>query len=148
MQCRACHLASASPHVDHAYARRFSDNGMALISRRSIRSRRAPSAYNALGQQVVRRDTSFGAELITISVHDTQGRRLAEYDNDAATGALSLMREYVWLDGWTPFAVIEGGQVYHLVWDTIGRPEAGPDSLDQVFWWVNCAPCRATPRRS
>ncbi|MEO1456698.1 MAG: RHS repeat-associated core domain-containing protein, partial [Pseudomonadota bacterium] len=96
--------------------------------------------YNALGQQVVRRNTAFGAEEKTISVHDLQGRRIAEYDKHPTTGALTLLREYLWLDGWTPFAVVEGGQVYFLAWDTIGRPVAAFDSLGQAVWKATYAP--------
>jgi hypothetical protein len=53
------------------------------------------------------------------SVFDSQGRRIAEYNE--ATGA--LIREYVW-NGWEPVAVIEGGVIRFRTND-IGRPEAG-----------------------
>jgi RHS repeat-associated protein len=71
--------------------------------------------YDAMGRQAVRTLT---AGLVTIhSVFDADGRRIAEYDE--ATGA--LIREYVWM-GWAPVAVIEGGQVWLVRADHIGRP--------------------------
>jgi YD repeat-containing protein len=58
--------------------------------------------YHFAGRQAIRTTT---APAITIhSVFDSQGRRIAEYNE--GTGA--LIREYVWL-GWEPVAVIEGG---------------------------------------
>ncbi|MFQ5566301.1 MAG: hypothetical protein ACE5EU_08065, partial [Paracoccaceae bacterium] len=71
----------------------------------------ADHLYNALGQQVSR---DVGG-VVTLSVHDLNGNRIAEHDD---TGA--VIREYIWLDG-RPLAVIEGGQVYQLHWDHILR---------------------------
>jgi hypothetical protein len=71
--------------------------------------------YDFAGRQAIRTIASTG---ITIhSVFDSQGRRIAEYNQ--ATGA--LIREYVWLN-WEPIAVIEGGVTYLVRTDHIGRP--------------------------
>jgi hypothetical protein len=40
-----------------------------------------------------------GSAVVTLSVHDLNGNRIAEYD-----GAGTLLREYLWLDG-QPLAV-------------------------------------------
>ncbi|MEM6932044.1 MAG: RHS repeat-associated core domain-containing protein [Pseudomonadota bacterium] len=96
--------------------------------------------YNALGQQVVRRDLTTGLEEITLSVHDLEGRRLAEYAKDPTTGAVTLLREYIWLDGWTPFAVIEDGDVFYLAWDKIQRPVLAFDTAGNTVWQARYAP--------
>lgn len=58
--------------------------------------------YDAMGRQAIRTLTS--PTSVTIhSVFDSQGRRIAEYNE--GTGA--LIREYAW-NGWDPVAVIEG----------------------------------------
>jgi hypothetical protein len=69
-----------------------------------------------MGRQAIRTLTSPTAVTIH-SVFDSTGRRIAEYNQ--ATGA--LIREYVW-NGWEPVAVIEGGTVYLVRTDHIGRP--------------------------
>jgi RHS repeat-associated protein len=72
--------------------------------------------YDAMGRQAIRSLTSPTAVTIH-SVFDSEGRRIAEYDEASGT----LIREYVW-NGWEPIAVIEGGQVYLIRADHIGRP--------------------------
>jgi RHS repeat-associated protein len=72
--------------------------------------------YDAMGRQAIRTLTS--PSPVTIhSVFDSQGRRIAEYNE--STGA--LIREYIWL-GWEPVAVIEGSAIFHIRTDQIGRP--------------------------
>ncbi len=58
---------------------------------------------NALGQQISRAVGSGPSAVVTLSVHDLNGNRIAEHDD---TGA--VLREYIWLDG-RPLAVVEGG---------------------------------------
>ena len=73
------------------------------------------------GQQVSRTIGSGPSAVVTLSVHDLAGNRIAEHDG---TGA--VLREYIWLDG-RPLAVAEGGQTYWLHWDQIGRPAMATD---------------------
>ena len=65
------------------------------------------------GQQVSRTIGSGPSAVVTLSVHDLAGNRIAEHDG---TGA--VLREYIWLDG-RPLAVVEGGQ--------LSQPPLGPD---------------------
>jgi hypothetical protein len=77
--------------------------------------------YNALGQQVHRTVSPSGSAVVTLSVHDLNGNRIAEYD-----GSGTLLREYLWLDG-RPLAVarcpapglpapgLKPGGIWHLV---------------------------------
>ena len=72
--------------------------------------------YDAMGRQAIR--TLLSPSLVTIhSVFDSEGRRIGEYNEP--TGG--LIREYVW-NAWEPIAVIEGGQVFFVRADHIGRP--------------------------
>jgi RHS repeat-associated protein len=63
------------------------------------------------------------------SVFDSQGRRIAEYTE--STGA--LIREYVWM-GWDSVAVIEGGVVYLIRADHIGRPSFATTLAGTRVW--------------
>ena len=87
--------------------------------------------YDAMGRQVIR--TLPGGTIH--SVFDSQGRRIAEYDE--ASGA--LIREYVWMD-WDPVAVIEGGVVYYVRADHIGRPAFATDATGAVVWSASYLP--------
>ena len=66
---------------------------------------------------------------------DSDGRRIAEYDE--ATGA--LLREYVW-NGWDPVALIEGGTVYYVRADHIGRPVFATNSSGAKVWEATYTP--------
>lgn len=88
----------------------------------------ATYTYDFAGRQAIRSLTS--PTPVTIhSVFDSEDRRIAEYNE--ATGA--LIREYVWL-GWEPLAVIEGGQIFFLRTDHIGRPVFATDSSSTKVW--------------
>ncbi len=82
--------------------------------------------YNAIGRQV-RRGLTQAGQIIHV-VHDLGGNRLAEYLYDDVAQTSSLIREYVWMDG-LPVAVIEGGVVYFVRRDHIGRPVFATDSF-------------------
>ena len=82
--------------------------------------------YDALGRQAIRTLTSPTAVTIH-SVFDSQGRRIAEYNE--STGA--LIREYVW-NGWEAIAVIEGGVISYIPTDHIGRPVFATNSTGAV----------------
>jgi RHS repeat-associated protein len=83
--------------------------------------------YDFAGRQAVRTIAATG---VTIhSVFDSQGRRIAEYDE--ATGA--LIREYVWL-GWEPVAVLEGGVTSLIRTDHIGRPVFATNATGVKVW--------------
>ncbi|OYU17828.1 MAG: hypothetical protein CFE34_13740 [Rhodobacteraceae bacterium PARR1] len=69
------------------------------------------------------------------SVFDSTGRRIAEYNQ--ATGA--LIREYVW-NGWEPVAVIEGGTVYLVRTDHIGRPVFATTTTGTQVWSASYLP--------
>lgn len=89
--------------------------------------------YDAMGRQAVR---SLTAGPVTIhSVFDSEGRRIAEYNE--ATGA--LIREYVW-NAWEPVAVVEGGAVYLVRTDHIGRPVFATDLTGAVVWSASYQP--------
>ena len=94
----------------------------------------AEYVYNALGQQVSRTVGSGPSAVVTLSVHDLNGNRIAEHDD---TGA--VIREYIWLDG-RPLAVVEGGQLYQLHWDQIMRPVMATDSTGAVVWAASYLP--------
>jgi uncharacterized protein RhaS with RHS repeats len=63
------------------------------------------------------------------SVFRSDGKRISEYNE--GTGA--LIRHYVWM-GDTPVAVIEGGQIYYVRTDQIGRPVFATTSAGTVVW--------------
>jgi RHS repeat-associated protein len=89
--------------------------------------------YDFAGRQAIRTIASTG---ITIhSVFDSQGRRIAEYNQ--ATGA--LIREYVWLN-WEPIAVIEGGVTYLVRTDHIGRPVFATNTAATKVWTATYDP--------
>jgi RHS repeat-associated protein len=69
------------------------------------------------------------------SVFDSQSPRIAEYNE--ATGA--LIREYVW-NGWDPVAVIEGGTIYYVRADHIGRPVFATNSTGVKVWTATYTP--------
>lgn len=90
--------------------------------------------YDALGRQAIRSLTS--PTPVTIhSVFDSQGRRIAEYDE--ATGG--LLREYIW-NGWDPVALIEGGTVYYVRADHIGRPVFATNASGAKVWTATYQP--------
>ena len=91
--------------------------------------------YNFAGHQVVRSVWTGGVLAKTISVHDIAGMRLGEYDG--ATG--TLLREYLWL-GDRPLAVLEGGQLYHLHLNQVGRPDMATDAAGNVVWQASFYP--------
>ena len=91
--------------------------------------------YNFAGHQVVRSVWDGGVLAKTISVHDIAGQRLGEYDG--ATG--TLLREYLWL-GDRPLAVLEGGQLYHLHLNQVGRPDMATDAAGTVVWQASFYP--------
>ena len=90
--------------------------------------------YDALGRQAIRSLTS--PTPVTIhSVFDSDGRRIAEYDE--ASGA--LLREYIW-NGWDPVALIEGGTVYYVRADHIGRPVFATNASGVKVWEATYTP--------
>jgi RHS repeat-associated protein len=90
--------------------------------------------YDFAGRQAIRK--LYGANPVTIhSVFDAQDRRIAEYNE--ATGA--LIREYVWM-GWEPIAVIEGGVVYYIRADHIGRPVFATNTSGVKVWTATYTP--------
>jgi len=89
--------------------------------------------YNHLGQQAVRTFPASGQSIH--SVYGPDGNRIAEFDG--GTGA--LIREYVWFDG-APIAVIEGGVVYYVRSDHIGRPVFATTQAGTVVWTASYLP--------
>ena len=75
--------------------------------------------YNYLGQQAIR--TLMQTGQVINSVYGPDGNRMAEFEYDPVAGSSSLLREYVWFEG-KPVAVVEGGVVYFVRSDHIGRP--------------------------
>ena len=91
--------------------------------------------YNFAGHQVVRSVWTGGVLAKTISVHDIAGMRLGEYDGGTGT----LLREYLWL-GDRPLAVLEGGQLYHLHLNQVGRPDMATAAAGTVVWQASFYP--------
>ncbi|WP_299695367.1 RHS repeat-associated core domain-containing protein [uncultured Tateyamaria sp.] len=89
--------------------------------------------YNAMGQQVVRRMTQAGKTIHVI--HDFDGNRLAEYEIDNATGARTLLQEYIWFDC-APVAVVDGqtDEIFFVRTDHIGRPVFATDDTGAKVW--------------
>ena len=79
--------------------------------------------YNALGQQMLQRQVATGSTMHV--VHDADGNRLAEYDYDPATSTATLLRD-IWLNG-EAIGVVEGGVLYFVRTDHIGRPAFATD---------------------
>jgi uncharacterized protein RhaS with RHS repeats len=71
----------------------------------------------------------------TPSVFDSNGRRIAEYNETSG----ALIREYVW-NGWEPIAVIEGGVISFVRADHIGRPVFATDSTGVKVWTATYTP--------
>ncbi len=63
---------------------------------------------------------------------DSAGNRIAEYNQ--ATGV--LIREYIWLDG-APIAVVEGGVIYFVRTDHIGRPVFATNAAGAKVWMAS-----------
>ena len=74
---------------------------------------------------MIRRLTQTGQTIH--SIFDLAGNRVAEYDLDHVANTTTLLREYVWLEG-EPVAVIEGGNIYLVRTDHIGRPVFATDT--------------------
>jgi RHS repeat-associated protein len=90
--------------------------------------------YDAMGRQAIR--TLTAPSPVTIhSVFDSQGRRIAEYNETSG----ALIREYVW-NGWDPVAVIEGGVISFVRADHIGRPVFATDASGAKMWEVSYLP--------
>ncbi|MFA9231189.1 MAG: RHS repeat-associated core domain-containing protein [Microgenomates group bacterium] len=100
----------------------FSINGVLQASYR----------YDNLGRQVSRALTG---GLTIHSVFDSAGNRIAEYNQ--ATGA--LIREYIWLNG-APIAVVEGGVIYYIRTDHIGRPVFATNAAGVKVWTASYLP--------
>ena len=72
-------------------------------------------------------------------MHDLDGNRIAEYDYDDVAGTSSLIREYVWMNGQV-VAVIEGGSVYYVRTDHIGRPVFATNGSGTKVWEASYLP--------
>jgi RHS repeat-associated protein len=92
---------------------------------------------DSLGQQVVRHLVQDGQVLHAL--HGPDGNRIAEYLYDPVSGASELLREYVWMDG-RAVAVVEGGEVFFVRTDHIGRPVFATDSDGLKVWEASYLP--------
>ncbi|MEI2808361.1 RHS repeat domain-containing protein [Albidovulum sp.] len=72
-------------------------------------------------------------------VHDPDGNRIAEYDYDDTTGTSTLIRQYIWMED-RPVAVVEGGQIYFIRTDHIGRPVFATNDLGVKVWEASYLP--------
>lgn len=73
------------------------------------------------------------------SVYGPDGNRMAEFEYDPVAGTSTLLREYLWFEG-KPIAVIEGGVVYYVRSDHIGRPVFATDATGAKVWEVTYLP--------
>ncbi len=88
--------------------------------------------YDFAGRQVVR---ALSSGAVIHSVFDADGNRIAEYDQTSG----ALIREYVWFDG-AAVAVIEGGVVYYIRTDHIGRPVFATNAAGVLVWTASYLP--------
>jgi len=93
--------------------------------------------YNYLGQQAIR--TLMQTGQVINSVYGPDGNRMAEFGYDPVAGSSSLLREYVWFEG-KPVAVVEGGVVYFVRSDHIGRPVFATDGTGAKVWGATYLP--------
>ncbi|MEZ5886873.1 MAG: RHS repeat-associated core domain-containing protein [Paracoccaceae bacterium] len=88
--------------------------------------------YNALGQQVTR---TLASGQVIDNLFDMEGHRVAEMDRASGT----VIRVYIWL-GDMPIAVVEGGQVYLVRVDHIGRSVFATTLAGTVVWSASYLP--------
>ncbi len=93
--------------------------------------------YNYLGQQAIRTLTQTGQ--VINSVYGPDGNRMAEFDFDPVSKVSTLLREYVWFEG-KPIAVIEGGAVYYVRSEHIGKPVFATDATGAKVWEATYLP--------
>jgi RHS repeat-associated protein len=93
--------------------------------------------YDAMGQQVVRHLVQDGQVLHAL--HGPDGNRIAEYLYDPVSGGSTLLREYIWMDG-RAVAVVEGGEVFFVRTDHIGRPVFATDPDGLKVWEASYLP--------
>ncbi|MEZ5798993.1 MAG: RHS repeat-associated core domain-containing protein [Paracoccaceae bacterium] len=86
-----------------------------------------------MGRQAIRTLTT--GPVTIHSVFDSQGRRIAEYNETSG----ALIREYVW-NGWEPVALIEAGVVYFVRADHIGRPVFATNASGVKVWSASYLP--------
>jgi RHS repeat-associated protein len=92
---------------------------------------------DSLGQQVIRHLVQDGQVLHAL--HGPDGNRIAEYLYDPVSGGSTLLREYVWMDG-RAVAVVEGGEVFFVRTDHIGRPVFATDPDGLKVWEASYLP--------
>ena len=93
--------------------------------------------YNYLGQQAIRTLTQTGQ--VINSIYGPDGNRIAEFDFDPVANTSTLIREYVWFEG-KPIAVVEGGVVYYVRSDHIGKPVFATDATGTKVWEATYLP--------
>ncbi len=93
--------------------------------------------YNYLGQQAVRTLVQTGT--VIRSIYGPDGNRMAEFDFDPVANTSTLIRECVWFEG-KPIAVIEGGAVYYVRSDHIGKPVFATDATGTKVWEATYLP--------
>jgi hypothetical protein len=81
------------------------------------------------------------------SVHDVQGKRIAEYLFDENTNASSLIREYIWANDML-VGVFGNGQMYFVRTDHIGRPGFSTATTGAVVWEASYDPFGGVVRSS
>lgn len=100
--------------------------------------------YNALGQRTKKIVLGGPNEGVFLEHYDSQGRLIGTYTVDA-TGALKVLEELVYLDGFRvvssvrPDAVVgmQDPQIYPIITDHLGSPRAiyAPSSATKVWSW-------------
>ncbi len=85
----------------------------------------------AAGQQVVCQLLPSGLPIH--SINDAAGNRIAEYQFNPTTGVTTPLREYTWAAGQV-VGVVEGGQLYFVRTDQIGRPVFATNDAGAVVW--------------
>ncbi len=73
------------------------------------------------------------------AVHGPDGNRIAEYLWDPVAQASTLVREYVWMDG-IAVGVVEGGVLYFVRTDHIGRPVFATNGAGAKVWEASYLP--------
>ena len=67
------------------------------------------------------------------AVHDMDGNRIAEYLYEHATGSSTLIHQYIWMEG-RVVGVVEGGEIFYVRTDHIGRPVFATNDLGLKVW--------------
>jgi len=134
LPCRAAvrPLTTGAQSYDHTYDAAGRMSALSVNGTPAVEYR-----YNFQGQQVRRQLLTTGQ--IIHSLHDLGGKRIAEFLYDPLTATSTELREYIWADG-RLVAVSEGGVLYFVRTDHIGRPAFATNAAGTMVWSASYLP--------